>query len=210
MPRGRPTTCPATARGGRRWWPAPTWPSSRSRLSGRRPAHFAGSGRRAAGPAPHQAGHHRDGGKNAIIIDDDADLDEAVAGVLHSVITRARSARPRIIVLTSTTPSWSVSWRRRVSSSGLVGTGDVRQPRHRAGGPGAHRATSSWAEGRQAGARQEPPERAKALGGYHVPLAIFEDAADAPGGDLRPSAVGHAGQGLRQALDIANDSDSTS
>ena len=58
---------------------------------------------------------------------------------------------------------------------------------------------------------QEPPERAKALGGYYVPLAIFEDvprdATIAREEIFGPVLSVMRAKDFDEALDIANDSD---
>lgn len=158
------------------------------------------------------------GGKNAIIIDDDADLDEAVAGVLHSAFGYAGqkcSAASRIIVLKNI---YDAFMERLVEATKSLIIGPSWEPETYVSPVIEREAQERIMRYIELGHKegkpvlvQEPPERAKALGGYYVPLAIFEDvprdATIAREEIFGPVLSVMRAKDFDEALDIANDSD---
>ena len=122
------------------------------------------------------------GGKNAIIIDDDADLDEAVAGVVSSAFGYAGqkcSAASRVIVLEKV---YDAFLERLAQATKSLIIGPAWEPQTFVGPViEAEAQERIWRYidiGRKEARPvliQEPPESVRALGGYYVPLAIFED-----------------------------------
>ncbi|MFS8542577.1 MAG: proline dehydrogenase family protein, partial [Limnochordales bacterium] len=122
------------------------------------------------------------GGKNAIIIDDDADLDEAVAGVVESAFGYAGqkcSANSRAIVLARI---YDQFLERLVEAARSLIIGPAWEPATFVGPvieEEAQRRILNYIEqGHNEGRPvliHEPPEAARRLGGYYVPVAIFAD-----------------------------------
>ncbi len=122
------------------------------------------------------------GGKNAIIVDDDADLDEAVAGVVASAFGYAGqkcSAASRAIVLERI---YDAFLERLVEASRSLIIGPAWEPLTYVGPvieEEARKRILNYIEKGHGEGRpvliHEPPSRAKELGGYYVPVAIFAD-----------------------------------
>ena len=143
------------------------------------------------------------GGKNAIIIDDDADLDEAVPAVMRSAFGyqgQKCSACSRVIVLDAI---YERFLERLLVAARSVRIGPAEDPANFMG-PVIDRAAQekirayvepARQEGRAAFASEVPDSD-----GFYVPITVDGGAARAsagPGGDLRPGAGGHARAGLR-------------
>ncbi|MBO8140752.1 MAG: L-glutamate gamma-semialdehyde dehydrogenase [Firmicutes bacterium] len=122
------------------------------------------------------------GGKNAVIVDDDADLDEAVAGVVASAFGYAGqkcSAASRAIVLERI---YGAFLERLVEAARSLVIGPAWEPATYVGpviDEEAQRRILGYIdkglrEGRPA-LVHEPPERARQLGGYYVPVVILAD-----------------------------------
>ena len=107
--RRRSRCCPARATSARRWSAIPSVHDDRvHRLAAGRPGDHPRRRRDRARPAPPQAVVAELGGKNCVIVDADADLDEAVPGDRRPrrSSTRARSARrPRACWSTRRSPT---------------------------------------------------------------------------------------------------------
>jgi len=122
------------------------------------------------------------GGKNAIIVDDDADLDEAVAGVVTSAFGYAGqkcSAASRVIVLDRI---YDAFLERLVEASRSLIIGPAWEPLTFVGPvieEEAQRRILNYIEKGHSEGRpvlvHEPPARVKELGGYYVPVSIFAD-----------------------------------
>ena len=136
------------------------------------------------------------GGKNAIIVDDDADLDEAVAGVVRRPFSYAGqkcSACSRVIVLEAAYDAFVAPPRRghaqpRRRPGGRPG--HPRRPGHRRRGRGRiDDYVAKRQDGRDAAAAAEPPAGRLARRRHFVAPHIFADVAarrrDRPGGNLR-------------------------
>ena len=189
------------------------------RLEGSRPGHSPRwPARRADGQGFVKKVVCEMGGKNAIIVDDSADLDEAVLGVRQSAFGYSGqkcSACSRAIVLAACTTSSSTGWSR--STRSLV-IGDPMRSGHRRG-PGDRRSgrpPRSPSTSRSAAAKAswnwpcEPPaglaERVgKPYIGPHIFSGIRPAAPPGQRGDLRPGAVRDAGgRSSRRRCDRAN------
>lgn len=158
------------------------------------------------------------GGKNAVIIDDDADLDEAVAGVVQSAFGYAGqkcSAASRIIVLHNV---YDAFLERLSQAAKSLVIGPAWEPHTFVGPviePDAQERIMRYIElGHKEGTPvliQEPPESVRALGGYYVPLAIFEgvspDATIAREEIFGPVLSVMRARDFDEALDLANDSE---
>ena len=149
------------------------------------------------------------GGKNAIIVDDDADLDEAVQGVVDArsatgaeVLGRLAGDRAR---RRSTTSSWT-GWSRRRKSLTVAPAEDpgcARRPGDRRRGPRPHREDHrDGQEGGAAGATQADVGALAERGLLRRPArssrTCRENATHRAGGDLRPGAGGDQGEGPRR------------
>jgi RHH-type proline utilization regulon transcriptional repressor/proline dehydrogenase/delta 1-pyrroline-5-carboxylate dehydrogenase len=117
------------------------------------------------------------GGKNAIVVDDDADLDEAIPAVLHSAFDyqgQKCSACSRVIVLA---PAYEKFVRRLVEAARALSIGPAEEPAHFLGpviDESARRTILDYIEiGRQEGRLlyQGPVPAGK---GYYVPITLFE------------------------------------
>jgi RHH-type proline utilization regulon transcriptional repressor/proline dehydrogenase/delta 1-pyrroline-5-carboxylate dehydrogenase len=133
-------------------------------------------------PKPHQKGVKKViaemGGKNAMIVDDDADLDEAITGAISSAFGfqgQKCSALSRLLVHENVYDSF-VS--RFVEAAKSLRAGDPRQPEFQVGP-----VIDEEAQGRIEKTIHEASKRLKtlyiqeksvSLRGYYVPLAIFE------------------------------------
>ena len=136
------------------------------------------------------------GGKNAIIVDDDADLDEAVVGVIQSAFGYAGqkcSACSRVIVLEGVHDAFLA---RLVEAAQAVTVGPADDPETLVGpviDADARRPDPEYRADRReprAGSSVEADVGALAEQGYFVgPMIVADvepDAPDRPGGDLRP------------------------
>ena len=148
------------------------------------------------------------GGKNAIIIDSDADLDEAVTGVLHSAFGFAGqkcSACSRAIVLE---PLYERFLSRLIEATRSVTVGDPSSPRTLIGPVVDAEARDRLQAAIQAAGT--PAFRGEAVsGGFFVPPTIFRDVD--PRSDLAqeelfgPVLAVIKAADIDQALAIAND-----
>ena len=149
------------------------------------------------------------GGKNAIVIDDDADLDEAVVGVIQSAFGYAGqkcSACSRVIVLEGIYDAFLA---RLVEAARAVKVGPADDP-ETAGRPGDRRRRAAAhpripADRRDRGPRGLPGGCGPlADQGYFVGPMIVADVAArrsrGPGGDLRPGPGRAQGEGPRRRL----------
>ena len=139
------------------------------------------------------------GGKNAIIVDDDADLDEAVLGVVKSAFGyqgQKCSACSRAIVLGERLRRVPrAAGRSDAQPEGRPGrrSGDQRRPGDRrrvARARSSSTSSSASSEGaRGAGRRRGPAGRAKAIYvGPHIFADVPPDVAAGAGRNLRPGA----------------------
>jgi RHH-type proline utilization regulon transcriptional repressor/proline dehydrogenase/delta 1-pyrroline-5-carboxylate dehydrogenase len=121
------------------------------------------------------------GGKNAIIVDADADLDEAVLGTLHSAFGFAGqkcSACSRVIVLAEHYDAFVTRLAEAIAqpehARGQPGAAlDPHGPGHRRGGLAPH---PGHDRRRGRAARPEAPHRRqRALRGYYIPPTLFGD-----------------------------------
>ena len=144
------------------------------------------------------------GGKNAIVVDDDADLDEAVVGVIHSAFGYAGqkcSACSRVIVLEGIYDAFLA---RLVEAARAVKVGPADDPETQVGpviDADARRRILDYqriaaTEGRVVYQADAGP---LADQGYFVgPMIVADVAAGCsrgPGGDLRPGPGGTQGEG---------------
>ena len=139
------------------------------------------------------------GGKNAIIVDDDVDLDAVVEGVLTSAFWYAGqkcSACSRAIVLEGRYEEFVA---RLVGAAGSLRVGDPADPATRVG-PVINRDAFDKIRGyiaqgeREARAGTRRPRARRRL--LHRPARLRRRAArrhHRPGGDLRPRPLGPAG-----------------
>ena len=158
------------------------------------------------------------GGKNAIIVDDDADLDEAVQGIVHSAFSYAGqkcSACSRVIGVGG---AYGRLLERLVEAVRTLPLGPADQSGTIVGpliDPGAQKKVQGYIEvgkevGRAVLVRELPAELA-ALGGYYVPPAIFAEVP--PGSRLaREEIFGPVlsvmpAKSFDEALALAMDSD---
>ncbi len=159
------------------------------------------------------------GGKNAVIIDDDADLDEAVAGVVQSAFGYAGqkcSAASRIIVLNNV---YDAFLERLSQAAKSLVIGPAWEP-HTFVGP----VIESDAQERimryiELGHKEGTPVLDPGAAGVGAGLGRLLRAAGhlrrrvarrdhRPGRNFRPRLVGHAGAAtFDEALDLANDSE---
>lgn len=122
------------------------------------------------------------GGKNAVIVDDDADLDEAVAGILQSAFGFAGqkcSAASRVIVLDRI---YDAFLERMTEATRSLIIGPASEPETFVGPvieeEARDRILGYIEEGRRVGRELlvlEPPAEVQQSGGYYVPLAVFAD-----------------------------------
>ena len=144
------------------------------------------------------------GGKNAIIIDDDADLDEAVPQVLDSAFGfqgQKCSACSRVIVLDAIHDRFV---ERLVKAARSWRVGPAEDPAFAMGAvvdAAAYKKILEYVSRRQTGrygALREPdPAGRGVLGAADDHRRHPARAPPRPGGDLRTGAGGHAGQGFR-------------
>ena len=143
------------------------------------------------------------GGKNATIIDDDADLDEAVLGVLYAAFGfqgQKCSACSRVIVLDAVYDRFVD---RLTEAAKSVKLGPSENPANYMG-PVVDRAAQenvlryvriAEEEGNVL-VKREVSDDLKATGGCYVPLTIVDgitrEQPHSPGRGLRPGALGHA------------------
>lgn len=158
------------------------------------------------------------GGKNAVIVDDDADLDEAVAGVVQSAFGYAGqkcSAASRIVVLDKV---YDAFLERLAQAAKSLVIGPAWAPETFVGpvieAEAQERILKYIETGRKEALPvliQEPPEAVRALSGYYVPLAIFEgvkpDAVIAREEIFGPVLAVLRARTFDEALELANDSD---
>ena len=158
------------------------------------------------------------GGKNAVIVDDDADLDEAVAGVVTSAFGYAGqkcSAASRVIVLERI---YDAFLERLVEASRSLIVGPAWEPATFVGPVIEEEARDRILRYIETGRREgrqvllhEPPDRARELGGYYVPLAIFADvpptATVACEEIFGPVLAVMRARDFDEALHLANDSE---
>lgn len=122
------------------------------------------------------------GGKNAVIVDDDADLDEAVAGIIESAFGFAGqkcSAASRVIVLDRI---YDAFLERMTEAARSLVIGPAWEPETFVGpvieAEARDRILQYVEAGRQSGRElliHEPSARVQQLGGHYVPLAVFAD-----------------------------------
>ena len=147
------------------------------------------------------------GGKNAIIVDSDADLDEAVAEILHSAFGyqgQKCSACSRLIVLEEI---YSKLIERLVPAADSLRLGPAEDPRSYMGAvisASARQKIESYIDvGKKEGRLllEKRPEDAR---GHFAPLVIFEGIGPGrppgAGRDFRSGAGDHQGEGFRRGI----------
>lgn len=122
------------------------------------------------------------GGKNAVIVDDDADLDEAVAGIIESAFGftgQKCSAASRVIVLDR---MYDAFLERITEATRSLIIGPSWEPETFVGpvieDAARQRILNYIEDGRKSGREllvHEPSQRVRDLGGHYVPLAVYAD-----------------------------------